>query len=227
MKTLRHISVVLLTAAVLSPLAGANLLTDPGFESNPLTTAGNVLNNFTTWQGVWGVESAAITGPENSVTPAQGAQMLRMTDDGLSWTQGFQVVDVTSYAALIDSSSATVNVSALANAHPRLSAPLGNVSVLFFTAANWVSLTGALTSNLVLDALPSTWETISTSGTVPVLTRWMMVQVAFQNASLLASDGTYQPGYIDAARLTIIPEPATLVLLSLGALVLRKTKTVV
>ncbi len=105
-----------LALATFTSSARANLLVDPGFEANPLTTASNVLNNFPTYQGQWGVESATITGVDGGVTPAQGTQMLRMTDDGLVATQAFQVTDVTVYAGLIDSGGATANLSALFNA---------------------------------------------------------------------------------------------------------------
>jgi hypothetical protein len=200
----------------------AFLLVDPGFESNPLTTAFNVLNNFATYQGQWGVEVAAIVGAENSITPAQGVNMLRMDDDGISWTQAFQATDVSAYAATIDAGGVSINAGALFNAHPHLSAALSNISVLFFSAANWGSQIGSpITSNLTLDALPNTWETNLAIGTLPVGTRWLITQVAFQNASLLGADGVMYPGYVDAADVSIkVPEPATLSLLGLGVFTL-------
>ena len=216
---------VVLCLAVISPLASANLLVDPGFEVNPLTTVSNVLNNFTTYQGQWGPESATITGVDGGVTPAQGARMLRMTTDFISWTQAFQVTDVTSYAALIDSGGATVNVSALLNADSGLSGAVGNVAVLFFSASNYASQIGTpVSSNLTLDTLPGTWQTHAASGAVPVNTRWLVTQVAYQNASLLSADGSYHPAYVDAADLVIVPEPATLGMLSLGALALWRKR---
>ncbi len=225
----RTAGIVLFCAVMLLSLgssAQANLLNDPGFESNPLTTANNVLNNFVAFQGIWGVEAATITGIDGGVTPAQGTKMLRMVDDGISWTQGFQITDVTSYAAAIDSGGSTLSAGALYTTGPALSGAISNISVLFFSAANWGSQIGVpLSSNLILDSSANTWETNIAFGSIPIGTRWLLTQVAYQNASLLASDGVSYPGYVDSAVLDIkIPEPATIALLSLGALLLKRNR---
>jgi hypothetical protein len=213
--------VVCLSIVFISPLASANLLVDPGFESNPLTTDLNVLGNFVTYQGQWGPEAATITGVDGPITPAQGSKMLRMVNTG-SYTQAFQVTDVTSSAALIDSGGATVNLSALFNVDKALTAALGGVSVSFFTASNYGSLTSFITGSLTLDNSDSSWETISVSGAIPVGTRWLLSQAFYQDATLLGIDGVYHPGYVDAADMTVLPEPATIGLLVLGTLAMRK-----
>jgi hypothetical protein len=206
-----------LAFAASTPAARANLLVDPGFEVNPLDTAFNVLNFFPTYQGIWGVEAATITGVDGGVTPAQGVKMLRMVDDGLVATQGFQVTDVSSYAALINSGGATVNLSGLFTAGPNVPAALGAVYVSFFSANYYGSLTGYIGNTLTLDNAASTWEPISVSGIIPIGTTWLMSQVAYGNASLLGN-----PGYVDAAELTITPEPASVVgLLVVAATALR------
>ena len=67
------------------------------------------------------------------------------------------------------------------------------------------------------------------SATSDLIQKWLwMRQVAYQNASLLGADGTYYPGYVDAADLTItqIPEPTTLALLALGGLTLGGRKRI-
>ncbi len=214
----------LMILAVLTSSANANLLVDPGFEVNPLTSYVNVLNNFPGYQGIWGVESATISGVDGGVTPAQGTKMLRMTDDGLTATQAFQATDVTSYAALIDSGGAIVNLGALLNADANVPAASGGVTVLFFSASNWGSQIGSpLIGNITLDNLPGTWELASVSGAIPVSTRWLITQVAYSNVSL-----QNHPGYVDATRLTVTPEPVSIVLLGLGGLLLfvRKHSTV-
>ncbi len=215
---------LLLALVAATPGAFANLLVDPGFELNPLDTAGNVLNNFTTYQGIWGVESAIITGAENGVTPPEGVKMLRMTDDGLIATQGFQVTDVTSYAGLIDSGNAIVSASALLNVDASVPAAIGGVTVMFFSAASYGSPIGTpITGNVnPLDVNPNTWETASVVGSIPVGTRWLVTQVAYSNASLIGVDGTIHPGYVDAADLRIVPEPASIGLLALAATALRR-----
>jgi hypothetical protein len=213
-------AVLALAIAACTPSAWANLLVDPGYEANPLDTAFNVLNDFTTYQGIWGVEAATITGVDGGVTPAQGLYMLSMVDDGQAGTtQGMQVTDVTSYAALIDSGGATVNMSALFDANQNLPAALGGVYVSFFTANYYGSYTGDIGNTLTLDNATSTWESISVSGAIPAGTRWLLSQVVYSDASLLGPDGVSYPSYVDAAQLTIVPEPATLGLMGLGALV--------
>lgn len=218
-QTLVCMSLGLVLAAFTSS-ARANLLVDPGFEANPLTTASNVLNNFPTYQGQWGVESATITGVDGGVTPAQGTKMLRMTDDGLVATQAFQVTDVTVYAGLIDSGGATANLGALFNADKNVPAAIASVYVQFFSASNYGSQIGTpLNAGLTLDNNPATWELISVSGAIPVNTRWILSQVLYNNASLVSN-----PGYVDAARFTVTPEPATLAVLGLGSLALRRRR---
>jgi hypothetical protein len=208
---------LLLAITISTPSAGANLLVDPSFELNPLNTDAYVINNPNPMNpGVWGVEAATITGVDGGVTPFQGVKMLSMTDDGQTWTQGFQAIDVTSDAALINSGGATVNMSAMFDANQNVPAALGGVYVSFFTASNYPSLTTFIGNTLTLDNLTNTWEPISVSGPIPVGTTWLLAQVAYNDASLLGSDGALHPSYVDAAELTVTPEPGTMLLLLSG-----------
>jgi hypothetical protein len=203
---------LLLTITATTPSARANLLVDPGFEANPLNTDAYVINTPNPMNpGVWGVEMATITGVDGGVTPFQGVKMLRMTDDFQTATQGFQAIDVTSDAALIDSGGATVNMSALFTADKNTPAAIGAVYVSFFTTSNYASLTTYIGNSLTLDNSNLTWQTISTSGPIPAGTRWLLSQVAYNDASLVGN-----PGYVDAADLTITPEPGTMLLLLSG-----------
>lgn len=220
MKTRIHdvVSASILLAAAVVP-AQANLLVDPGFESNPLTSYTNVLNNFPGFQGVWGHENSTIVGAENGVTPPQGSLMLRMDSDGLVTTQAFQVTDVTTYAGVIDSGSATLSLSALFNVDAHVPAAVGAVYIQFFGAANYGSQIGTgLSGPLSLDTSDQTWEVASLNTSIPVGTRWLVSQVYYSNGSLIGNDGIVHPGYVDAAELLIVPEPSTLGLLALGLL---------
>ncbi len=189
-------------------------LVDPGFESNPLTSYSNVLTNFPGYQGVWGVEAATITGVDGGVTPASGAKMLRMVDDGLVATQAFQSTDVTALAGIIDAGGATAGLSALFNAGPNVPAGSAAVSLRFFSTSNWGSLIGGpVVGTLSLDNSAATWESALVTAPIPVGTRWVMTEVLYNNASLLGN-----PGYVDDAALRITPEPASVALLALGGL---------
>lgn len=196
----------------------ANMLVDPGYESNPLTTATNVLTNFSGFEGDWGVENALIVGAENGVTPIEGVKMLRMDDDGNVTTQGFQTTDISSLASFVDAGTATVTLDALFNVDAHVQAAAAGVYIQFFSANNYGSQIGTgMAGSLSLDNSDATWESASVSLTVPVGTRWLMSQVYYNDASLIGTDGIIHPGYVDDTNLRVTPEPATICLLALGA----------
>ena len=195
--------------------ANANILNNPGFEVATTTSVSNVLGNFTGFQGIWAPEMGSITTAILGVTPAAGARMLGMTDDGLTATQAFQAVDVTAYAALINSGTATMNASALYNTNGGYTGAQGSMVVQFFTAASYGSLIGnSGIIGLALDANPQTWETNSVSSAIPVGTTWMLFQVAYGNASI-----GINTGFVDNAFLEIVPSPGAIALLGLCGLV--------
>jgi len=220
------LSISLIVAVFITASAQANILVNPGFETNSLTAGTNVLTNFPGFQGIWGPEAGTIVTAENGVTPIQGVRMLRMVDTG-SYTQTFQITDVTASAGLIDSGGAVINTNAQFNVDKALSAALGVISVSFFTTSTYGSIIGGSpVATLLLDTSDVTWQPVSLSSAIPVGTRWILTQVAYQDATLLGIDGQYHPGYVDAADTTIsqIPEPATLSILALGGLGLLRKK---
>ncbi len=206
--------------ACIASSASANLLTNAGFEVSSWTGAGNVLGNFPGWQGVWGPEVGVITGPSGGVSPAAGSNMLELNDDGLSYTQAFQTVDVTSFSGLINSGTATVNASALFNTVGGFTGALAIVNVSFFSGSTYGSLISASPNGaLFLDANPQTWQSASTSSLIPVGTTWMMYQVAFNNASMGGN-----PGFVDNTDLTITPAPGAIALLGLAGFLGRRRR---
>lgn len=207
-----------LTAAValcaIGSAAQANILTDPGFEVNPLDDIITVLNDFTTYQGVWGTEVGLITGVDGGIVPFQGSLMLRMDDDGGVTTQTLQMVDVSSYAALIDSGLAVVEASAWFNAAPGFLGGQGGVGVGYYSAANFGSNIGGSANFYVsMDGDAQSWQQSSLSESIPVGTRWMYFQVVFDNSTMFGF-----PGYVDAAEMRIVPTPGAAAMLGMAGI---------
>ena len=192
------------------------VLTNPGFETPTTTSASNVLNNFPGFAGIWGPEMGSIATATMGVTPFQGSRMLQMTDDGLTYTQTFQAIDVTSFGGLINAGQAQMTASAWLNTNGGYTGAFGLVNVMYFSGPTWGSMIGnSGNGTLTLDANPQTWEAVSVTSMIPVGTQWLVYQVAFQNASI----GT-NTGFVDLAGLDIVqvPTPGALALLGLAGL---------
>jgi hypothetical protein len=202
------------TTALVMTSAHANLLNNPGFEISAFTSAANVLTNFPGFQGIWGPEVGSITGATAGVTPAAGSNMLRMDDDGLSYTQAFQVVDVSSFGATISTGTAMVNASAFFNTVGGFTGAFSLINVAFFSGPSYGTILGNSGNGLLmLDANPQTWEFGSVSSLIPIGTNWMMFQVAYNNASMAGN-----PGFVDDTSMTITPAPGSIALLLLAGI---------
>ncbi len=203
-----------------------NLLTDPSFENNPLSNYVQILGPpYNT--NTWGAEMATISGVSDGITPANGSLMLNMADDGGATTQAFQLIDVSPYSIDINAGLVTVDASALYNVPAAVAAAVSSVSVTFYdsTHANLgFVITGSNTlSGGFVDSNVNTWEAINIVGAaVPVSTQYMLMQFAYNNASMLDSQGLARSGYVDAATLTLtaVPEPSSVVLVGVGAVLL-------
>jgi hypothetical protein len=218
-----------LLASLATPALAVNVLTDPGFESNPLNPGFiSALNNFPLYQNTWGVENGAITTATQGITPAGGNNMLYLASTGVGVTsQGGQVVDLSGIAAQIDAGLVQVAVGALFNTN----APnaIGGVYLSYFSAANNSSpIGGNPLSVLNFDSNPSTWELAAFNDNVPVGTRWVVMQAAYDANSIagfVGSTGTIlEGGFVDDAYLDVrfVPEPAALSLGLLPGLFLRR-----
>ncbi|MEY3144168.1 MAG: hypothetical protein RLY21_2661 [Planctomycetota bacterium] len=214
----------LVTTALSLGLAGSAhaVLTNPSFETPTTTAAGNVLTNFPGFAGIWGPEVGSITTATMGVTPFAGSRMLQMTDDGLTYTQTFQAIDVTGYSGMINAGQAQLTASAWLNTNGGYTGAFGLVNVMYFSGSTWGSMTGNSGSgSLSLDANPLTWESVSVTSMIPVGTQWLVYQVAFQNASI----GT-NTGFVDLAGLDIVqvPAPGALALLGFVGLGARRRR---
>lgn len=212
------LAAVILAVLCAAATAQTNLLVDPGFETQPLLTYGNVLFNGTL--GRWGAEAATLSGPDPSGSnPLGGSQMLRMTDSGGATTKTVQITDVASSLSLIDGGGATATLSAFFDDVDNL--PLSNATIsLYFFDASRVSTGSPISTSLTLNGFPNDWEQISTSGAIPIGTRLLISEVRFDDALLSG-----YPGFVDQASLTIAPEPsATLFLLGSGTMFLVRRR---
>ena len=192
--------------------AQASLIVDPGFENNPLSGFTTVLSNFVADQGKWGAEAATISLATGGVVPPEGTKMLSMTGSGSTY-QTAQVTNVSVTATdptlhtLILSGGAIVNLNALFNTPSGVSSAGAGVIVTFLSGTNFnTDQISTISQSLTLDGDFNTWEQNSVSGAIPINTAWIVSQVTYNAASLGAN-----PGFVDAASLTIapVPEPGT------------------
>lgn len=222
-RSTRHYLAALAAGVSLSLAGSAHaVLTNPGFETPTTTSASNVLTNFPGFAGIWGPEVGAITTATMGVTPFAGSRMLKMTDDGLTYTQTFQAIDVTSYGGMINAGQAQLTASAWLNTNGGYTGAFGLVNVMYFSGPTWGSMIGnSGNGTLSLDANPQTWESASVTSMIPVGTTWLVYQVAFQNASI----GT-NTGFVDLAGLDIVqvPAPGALALLGCVGLCTRRRR---
>ena len=210
----------------------ANLLVDPGFETQaPMGSYASVVGNFTTGQGLWATENGVFVGAENGVTPF-GTRMLKMTGNGGVTTSTIQMVNLSAFASGIATGTATFNMSDLFNTSATSGTPGAGIFIEFFAGpSSWGTPIGAsFTNSIVLDTNPATWQSITSSGTIPVGAGWAGVQVLFGNANLGGSagyvDGNSTPISSTGFTVTTVPEPSGTMLLGLGAsvLLLRRRK---
>ncbi len=218
--TLITASILAVFGAALPAQAQTNLLVDGGFESNPLGAYIPTLNSGTL--GVWADEAANITtggAPDSAgVIPYLGStKMLRITGTGSAW-QTVQLTDLSSIpggATAIDTGLETYDLNAFFTTGKGATGTLtGQVILSFYSGPALTGLIRTDNAALVLDGDPATWENIQKTGTVPIGTRYFLSQVVYRDNT--GQMGT-NAGFVDAASLTVIPEPSSLALLGLGA----------
>ena len=135
--------------------------------------------------------------------------------------QTAQVTDVSSYAGLISAGGATVNLSALFNTPSGVSSAGAGVIVTFLSGTDFnADQISTISHSLTLDGDFTTWQQNSVSGAIPVNTTWIVSQVTYNAASLGSN-----PGFVDAADLTVVPEPTSAaLLLGSGAMLLLRRR---
>ena len=221
-KIQNHALLTATAALALSAATHANILSNPGFETPTTTSASNVLTNFPGFAGIWGPEVGSITTATLGVTPANGSRMLGMTTDGLTYTQAFQAVDVSSFGGMINAGQAQMTAGALFNTNGGYTGAFAIVNVQFFSGPSFgTSIGNSGNGSLTLDANPLTWESTSVPSMIPVGTTWVVYQVAYQNASIGNNTGFVDDAYL---RINQVPAPGALAAFGLAALGARRRR---
>jgi hypothetical protein len=208
-----------LAIALGAATASAGTLINPGFDNPvpvgilPGTGFGQVVGPPFS-PGFWGAENSSIvsTGGSNGlVTPRSLPQMLEMRDDGLTVTQAWQAVNVVGMLP----PNPRVGLGAWFTVSANSFGAVAGVQMRTFgPGATWPNWSGIWGLTGQLDGASHTWQPISLAPvSIPANTEWILAEVYYGDASLVQR-GTH--GYVDDVQLTIVPEPATGLLLVSG-----------
>jgi len=227
---------VLLLGMVLAiaSVCSANLLTNPGFENSEGTFA------YPDQYGDWsGDSSTMIVTNSDGINPYEGSQMLKFNFTG--WenhaqtafaSQIYQLIDVSAFTSSITSGTAVVEASAYFNRvtydnetdtqfHVRIIALAGSTSG--FNPS--VNVLDVVTEYIQTDFYSSTWEKAQAQLALPDNTDYVAICIAAVEDIYNDTYGVEFDGhYADAVSVTIVPEPATIALLALGSVLLRRKR---
>lgn len=210
-----------------------NLVVDAGFE-----TTVNIALRPTDY-GYWGGDYAEIVTVDNGIVPFEGSQMLQFINalpSGPSAAVGctvWQLIDVNDFSTDISSGNAIAMLSSRFNRVIGDIETDGDFFVNIWACAGSPStfpslgtpLAYSTTINLYSDDDESTWELVETTLALPVDTEYVAIALNAQENIFNDIAGVEFDGhYADAVSLTIVPEPTTICLLSLGTLALWRRR---
>ena len=167
-----------------TPASAVQLLTDPGFELNPLTPLATVLGGFVTYAGQWGHENSAIVGTTGAVVPSGGSLMLEMMYTSGVTTQTGQIVDVSAWQGSNISFKAYYNTE-------KLQAASAGMALTFFSGPSYGTLMGpGVSTGFAVNNNAADWELLSLSTVV-------LTESSCQSAELLLTVKPFEtPGPI-------------------------------
>ncbi len=240
-RTVKNVRTIISAVLAVMLLAGnsvANIITNPGFETEEsisIFEAPGVPLTF----GDWGGDLSKIVLSENGITPRDGVRMLRFDAAGstadpiLSSCDVHQLIDVSAFSVAITAGLATANASVWYNRvegddqtdtrfkltiYALTGSPASYKTQLI--NGSWLdSSTGALNT----DGNVETWEQANTSLLLPVGTDFLGLRImALENIHNDGVEPEFDGHYADSTYLDIyvIPEPTALALLLLGGLAL-------
>ena len=229
-------AILLPTAAFCEPV---NLVINPSFET--VESIGDSLpSNYGNWSG----DDGTIVTAENGIIPLDGIRMLRFDATsplGPSETGNTgevrQIINISGFKDMILTGNAVAQASAYYN---RVSGDMqtDNGFTVELTAfdgspstfpSRWIAqtydaaLAWAVSDGLVTDSNPLTWELCNVRLNLPVNTEFLVVGVkSHENIYNDAVFPEFDGHYADKVSLQIVPEPATILLLSFGAVLALK-----
>lgn len=216
--------------------AWGNLLVNGGFE-----TVTSIPTVIPTGYGYWGMDVAEITGTSQGIAPAEGSHMLNFIYTGEAGPMAanykcdlYQLVDVSSHIGIIRNGGVTATATALFNRilgenetdtqfGIDIRAYAGDPST--FPAQVLQNELSTSIQVILSDGDTATWEDAVVSLEVPPNTDFLAIHIwAEENVVNDASGAEFDGHYADAVSLEIVPEPATLMMLALGGLVVLRQR---
>ena len=205
----RNSALAVLMVVLGTSISFGDLLSNDDFEEPLGSTIVNVLESPFDLDA-WGGGSSLVVPAENGITPNMGSMMLRMSDPGVGFSQVFQRVDVSEFAALIDADGACVDFSA--NFNTVDGGAVAGISVFFIPELDdglqddllSVDIGNPSVNTQTLDGNLGTWEQVAITGTkIPVNTRSILVQLTFQN-NTMGGNTMDTLGYADTCSMCIV-----------------------
>lgn len=225
---------------VLGQVCGAsNLVANWGFETSE-TTQGGWPNGYGDWSG----DHSQVVAATSGISPLEGTKMFQF--EGTSHNGHgtsvesliFQLIDISAYNELISNGNAKANATAYFNRVAgdsqtdtsfsfHLWAYDGSASTF---ATRWEA--GGNSSSLrhsaggcFADGDISTWESSYIELVLPTNTTFIVVGIdAGENIFNDTTNPEFDGHFVDNISVEIVPEPGTLLLLGIGAVMLRRKK---
>ena len=241
-KNVRTITSAVLAVMLLAGNSFANIITNPGFETDesiPIFGGPGVPSTF----GDWGGDLSEIVLTENGITPPDGVRMLRFDASGntaspiLGSCDVHQLLDVSAFSVAITAGLATANASVWYNRVDGDDQTDTRFKLTIYALAgspasyqtqlingSWLdSSSGALNT----DGNVETWEQANASLLLPVGTDFVGLRImALENISNDGVEPEFDGHYVDSTSLDVdvAPEPGMLGLLLIGGLALLRRK---